>query len=859
MPKYDKRSFLFIFIEEVHLMEWYSISVNELIRKTGCIPEKGLSSTTVKRLQKNGAKNELAQEKPPSLFSRFVSQFKDFMIITLLAAAAISFAASYLQGHADFTDPVIILAIVIINAVIGVFQEKKAEHSLAALKSLQTPETTVIRDGERQTLPSRELVCGDVVCLEAGCFVPADGRLLTCHGLCTEESALTGETGTICKHCEAIPGLNVPLGDQKNCVFSGTTVASGRGSFYVTATGMNTQIGKIAGMLSAESSPETPLTKRLNKTGKILGITALIICIIVFFLGVYENQPVFSMFMTSVSLGVAAIPESLPALVTIMLSLGVERMAKKNAVIRHLPAVETLGSASVICSDKTGTLTENRMQVRTCFCLGDQKQLAKLAVLCNDRSGPMEQALISFAREQQLREDIETSLAPRIYEIPFDSTRKKMTTLHKYEKEFLSVTKGAPELLLESSAFYLSDGNEQPITPSIRKQFLKEAENFASQSLRVLGIAYRKSPSLTKDASLETNLVFAGLFGFMDPPRKEAYAAVKSCQAAGIRPIMITGDHRISAYAIGRELGICKHEEQVLTGAELDVLSDNELSRRLGRYRVFARVTPTHKVRLVKLYQAEGNVVAMTGDGVNDAPALKAADIGCAMGRSGTDVAKNAADMILMDDNFSTIVAAIREGRGIFDNIKKAIHFLLSCNIGEIMTIFAAILFGLPVPLLPVQLLFINLVTDSFPALCLGVEPPDNDVMSRPPRGAKSSMFHFSSVFQIIVEGMFIGSLALFAYVAGNSTMCFAVLSLSQLVHSFNMRSHHSLVENGIGGNKKLLFSVLLCVILQCSVITVPALQNIFHTVTLTAGQWGMVTILSLLPIPLVELEKRIS
>lgn len=840
-------------------MEWYTISVNELIRQTGCIPDKGLGSAKVKRLQKKGTPNELAQEKPPGLLSRFISQFKDFMILTLLAAAAVSFAASYLRGQADFTDPIIILAIVLINAVIGVFQEKKAEHSLAALKSLQTPEAHVIRDGKRQTVPSRELVPGDVVCLEAGCFVPADGRLLTCHGLCTEESALTGETGGVYKHCEPISDLQVPLGDQKNCVFSGTTVASGRGTFYVTAIGMDTQIGKIAGMLSAETSPETPLTKRLNKTGKILGIAAFIICLIVFFLGIYEKQPVFSMFMTSVSLGVAAIPESLPALVTIMLSLGVERMAKKNAVIRHLPAVETLGSASVICSDKTGTLTENRMKVRACFCLGSKKQLARLAVLCNDRSGPMEQALIAFARDNQVQEDIETGLAPRIFEIPFDSVRKKMTTLHKCENGFLSVTKGAPELLLASSSSYWEDGGEKPMTDAAREQFRREAEHFAAQSLRVLGIAYRKAPSLTGDASLETDLVFAGLFGFMDPPRKEAFAAVKSCQAAGIRPVMITGDHRVSAFAIGKELGICRHEDQVLTGAEMDMMSDKELSRHLGRFRVFARVTPTHKVRLVKQYQALGNVVAMTGDGVNDAPALKAADIGCAMGRSGTDVAKNAADMILMDDNFSTIVSAVREGRGIFDNIKKAIHFLLSCNIGEIMTIFAAILFGLPVPLLPVQLLFINLVTDSFPALCLGVEPPDDNIMSQPPRGANSSMFHFSSVFQMAVEGMFIGSLALFAYVAGNTTMCFAVLSLSQLVHSFNMRSSRSLVETGVGGNKKLLFSVLFCIALQCSVIMVPFLQGIFHTASLTAGQWGMVTILSLLPIPLVELEKRIS
>lgn len=852
-------------------MEWYSLSVEELMRRTGCIPDKGLTAGEVKRLQREAGPNELLREKPPGILACFLAQFKDFMILTLLAAAAISFGASYWQGDADFTDPVIILAIVIINAVIGVFQEKKAEHSLEALKSLQTPEAVVLRDGSRQVIPSREIVPGDIVLLESGCFVPADGRLLTCYGLCTEESALTGETGTVAKHCDAISphrkpaadnsetGFAVSLGDRKNCVFSGTTVASGRASFYVTETGMNTQIGKIAGMLTAESAPETPLARRLNKTGKILGIAALAICAVVFFLGIYGSQPVFSMFMTSVSLGVAAIPESLPALVTIMLSLGVERMAKKNAIIRHLPAVETLGSASVICSDKTGTLTENRMQVRSCFCPDDIKTAARLAVLCNDQAGAMEQALIRFAGEYNIRYDVENAICPRIFELPFDSTRKKMTTLHKCRNGFLSVTKGAPELLLANAAYYMENGQKHPMSPSSRERFQKEADALASQALRVLAIAFRQGDSLPENSSLETDLTFVALMGFMDPPRKEVFAAVSDCKAAGILPVMITGDHRITACAIGRELGICRQNDEVLTGAQLDTMTDRELSAHLKRCRVFARVSPTHKVRLVKLYQASGNVVAMTGDGVNDAPALKAADIGCAMGRTGTDVAKNASDMILMDDNFSTIVSAVREGRGIFDNIKKAVHFLLSCNIGEIMTIFAAILFKLPVPLLPVQLLFINLVTDSFPALCLGAEPPDSDIMTRKPLKKGSSMFHASSVFQIIVEGMFIGSLALFAYVTGGSTMCFAVLSLSQLVHSFNMRSQHSLVEIGIAGNKKLLISVLFCIALQCSVIMIPELQAIFHTTPLGAGQWTMVAILSLLPIPLVELEKRCS
>ncbi len=744
-------------------MTWYSISTAELIRRTKCLPEQGLSEEEAQSIRAEAGFNELQKEKGPGLFAQFIAQFKDFMILTLLAAALISFIASYMQGNTDLTDPLIILAIVLINAVIRVWQERKAEHSLSALRSMQTPESTVLRAGRKQQIPSRELVPGDIVYLESGCQIPADGRLLTCQNLQTEESALTGETGSIEKTTDPIHASRVPLGDQKNCVFSGTMVTTGRGTFYVTATGMDTEIGRIAGMLTREESPETPLTRRLNKTGKLLGLLALAICALVFFLGIRNSQPVFSMFMTSVSLGVAAIPESLPALVTIMLSLGVERMAKQNAIIRHLPAVETLGSASVICSDKTGTLTENKMTVRRHWCRCDPAFLSRLFVLCNNQSGPMEEALVRFAESYGVDCGSEQSVSPRVFELPFDSERKKMTTLHNSKDGFLSVTKGAPEILLRDSTKYYDHGEPVPLTREMREIIRRESEEYASQALRVLAVAFRTQSTAAKNASLEKELIFVGFAGLMDPPRKEAFAAVQSCQRAGIRPVMITGDHRITAAAIGQELGICHSADEVLTGQEIDRLTDQELSANLHRYHIFARVTPAHKVRLVKQYQQRGNVVAMTGDGVNDAPALKAADIGCAMGKSGTDVAKHAADMILMDDNFSTIVSAVREGRGIFDNIKKAIHFLLSCNIGEIMTIFAAILFGLPVPLLPVQLLFINLVTDSFPALCLGVEPPDRDIMHRPPVPAGKGMFTADTVFQMIVEGMFIGSLALVA------------------------------------------------------------------------------------------------
>lgn len=839
-------------------MNWYQMETQELLRKLSCPSDRGLSTNEVQKRKKEYGPNELEQEKGPGILRQFAAQFKDFMILTLLAAALISFLASYLKGEMDLTDPVIILAIVVINALLGIFQERKAEHSLAHLRSLQTPECHVLRDGARQTISSPELVPGDIVYLDTGCLVPADGRLLTARNLTVEESALTGETGGVDKSPGVLTAPELSPGDQTNMVFSGTMVTTGNGLFCVTDIGMNTQIGHIAGMLSREEAPETPLTRRLNHTGKVLGILALAVCAVIFIIGIRKNQPVFEMFMTSVSLGVAAIPESLPALVTIMLSLGVERMAKQRAIIRHLPAVETLGSASVICSDKTGTLTENRMTVRTTFCLDQEKTLLRHFLLCNNQTGPLEEALISYAAGLRLDYGKVRKESPCVHEIPFDSERKRMTTLHRTPHGYLSVTKGAPELILSRCSSYYEQGKILPMTAPMRSRLTEQAEQFATQALRVIAIAFRTFESKQTGNCLEEQLTFLGMAGLMDPPRPEAYAAVKSCRRAGIQPVMITGDHRNTAAAIGKELGICRGEEEVISGQELDRITDSSLPAALERYHVFARVSPAHKVRLVKGYQAMGNVVAMTGDGVNDAPALKAADIGCAMGQTGTDVAKNAADIILMDDNFSTIVSAVKEGRGIYDNIKKAIHFLLSCNIGEIMTIFVAIFFGLPAPLLPVQLLFINLVTDSFPALCLGVEPPDPDSMSRPPLPKNSGIFHFDTVFQMVIEGLFIGSLALFAYTSGNSTMCFAVLSLSQLIHSFNMRSEHSLLETGITGNKKLLFSVLLCIALQCCVICVPALQAIFHTQALCLREWIVVGILSLMPIPLMEISKRL-
>ena len=846
--------------------DWYQCDTKELEKGFGTDLNHGLTEKRAGTLLSKFGKNQLTHKKPDSLIKNFFDQFKDFMIITLLAAAGISFGISCLEHRVDFIEPSIILAIVIINAILGVVQEAKARRSLEALKNLSAPLAFVIRDGNLKQIDSSLLVPGDLIVLEAGNLVPADARIVSVMGLSIEESTLTGETHPIEKVCTPLKLSELPIAEQKNMAFSGTMVISGHGHAIVTATGMQTELGHIAGMISSETPPDTPLQKKLSHTGKLLGSLALIICLVLFIIGIYKKQPVFSMFMTSVSLGVAAIPESLPALVTIMLSLGVERMAKRRAIIRRLPAVETLGSATVICSDKTGTLTENKMSVAREYTMDSSRHLFSCFCLCNHGIEPMEKALNSYALSLSIDPDTERRKFHLYDELPFDSKRKMMTTFHEKGRERISITKGAPEIILKRCSYILIDGEKKPLTHQMRQSIDNIALDFASEALRVLALAYRDDigSRLNKDKSMyEKEMIFLGLAGFIDPPRKEAAFAVSKCRQAGIRPVMITGDHKITASAIATKLGICKHADQVLTGPELDRLSDAELSRTVYKYPVYARVSPAHKVRLVKAFQSNGEVVAMTGDGVNDAPALQKADIGCAMGKSGTDVAKNAADMILMDDNFATIVEAVEEGRGIFQNIKKAVHFLISCNIGEIMTIFVAILLGKASPLLPVQLLFINLVTDSFPAICLGLEPPEKDIMNHPPVSATKGLFGGGGMFSILVEGMFIGSLALFAYMLGGdaagSTMCFAVLSLSQLIHSLNMRSTtHSLFQIGFFTNKKLLLSVILCIGLQCSVIMVPALQLVFHTTSLSGMQWFLVAVLALMPVPLVELEKRL-
>lgn len=833
---------------------WHTQTGSQVLSHFHTSRDTGLTNSQVSGGQDQYGPNTLALAPSRSLFSLFIDQFKDFMIITLLLAAAISFAAAFFTKQGDYIDPFIILAILIMNACFGVYQELRAHQALKALDTLQTPHCQVIREGKKQSLLSSLLVPGDLVCLSLGDLVPADGRLLQCEKLTANESALTGESDPVTKQPHVLPQEALPLGDRTNMVYAGTLITAGHGLFCVTETGMNTQVGQIAHVLSHESAPDTPLTRHLNRMGITLGLIALGICVLLFFLGLHKGYGVLSMFLTAVSLGVAAIPESLPALVTIMLSLGVEKMAKRNAIIRHLPAVETLGSATLICSDKTGTLTQNQMSVEEYESSLSPKDLSSLLCLCSHDSGATETALKHFSMEQKISADTLRQEYPILEEMPFDSLRRQMTTVHPCRSGYLVISKGAPEKILSSCHSIYMEGSTVPLSLSLEKKIRQTVHDYAGKAYRVLAVAYGIFSS--QPATPEKNLVFAGLVGLIDPPRKEAAAAVASCRRAGIRAVMITGDHPDTALSIASKVGICHQASQLLRGDELDRLTDAELLSRLDHTHVFARVTPFHKVRLVRLFQSKGHIVAMTGDGVNDAPALKAADIGCAMGRSGTDVAREASDLILMDDNFSTIVSAIELGRGIFDNIKKAVHFLLSCNIGEIMTLFFAMLLGYKVPLLPVQLLFVNLVTDSFPALCLGMEPPEPDVMSSPGKSRHHAIFSFSSLFEIVTQGMFLGSLALTAYLIGGSTMCFAVLSLSQLVHSFNLRSHHSLLETGLFGNKKLVLSFLLCAALQCLVVAFAPLQSIFHTQSLSGIQWAIVWLLSLLPVVLVELQK---
>ncbi len=885
-------------------MIWYSSHLDDVAQELKTDLEKGLSeSEAAIRLQEYGT-NKLNEKKPRSFFHRFLDQMKDAMVIILILAAIVSLGLSiynFIQGtEADWIEPIVIVLIVIVNGLLGVIQESKAEAALEALKNMSSPSARVLRDGELRTISSTALVPGDVLDMEAGDLVPADCRLISSSSFKCDESALTGESIPVEKDASADIADIAPLGDRLNMAYSGCAVSYGHARALVVETGMHTEMGKIASMLENEEETATPLQNRLAHLGKTLGFLALGICVIIFIVGLIYRLPVLDMFMTAISLAVAAIPEGLPAIVTIVLAIGVQRMVAKNAIIRRLPAVETLGSASVICSDKTGTLTQNRMTLTRLFCGGHviddldsplsegALALIRLATLCTDGTvqvkdgkevhigDPTETAIVACALHQGLDKADLMIQHPRLGEIPFDSDRKLMTTIHLIEGQNIVIVKGAPDVLFERCV-------SGPIEAAAAAN-----EDMGRQALRVLAVAYKtidEVPVECRSEELEQGLTFAGLVGMIDPPRPEAIEAIRECDAAGIRTIMITGDHVVTASAIARQLGILHDDSEAITGAQLAAMSDEELFQNIRRYRVYARVTPSDKIRIVKAWQQAGEIVSMTGDGVNDAPALKAADIGCAMGITGTDVAKGAADMTLTDDNFATIVTAVREGRGIYDNIRKSVQFLLSCNLGEILTVFLAMLLWRESPLMPVQLLWINLVTDSLPALALGMEPVEKDVMRRKPRAKTESLFAHGMGIRAGFQGMLIGLLALIAYAIGSrflhpagdgfwgclfatpthsnivlgETMAFAVLALSQLVHAFNVRSYHSLFRVGFHTNLYMVGAFLASLILMLVVLFVPVLQNVFDVTQMNVSAWGIVVGLALVPLVVVEIAKGIQ
>lgn len=826
----------------------------------------GLSNDEVKKRLAKYGKNKLNEQKKKNIFQKFIEQFNDFMIIILLGAAAVSFFTSIMQGDADITEPVIILAIVVLNALLGVIQEKRAEHSLEELKKLSTPHACLLRGGREITVNAQDVVPGDILIVSAGDIVAADCRLVSSNNLTVDESSLTGESVNADKDAEALLDEFAPLGDRKNLILSSTPVTMGKGKAIVTATGMNTEVGHIANMLIGKENEQTPLQKKLSDTGKTLGIAALFVCLIIFIIGLFRSLPPFDMFMTAVSLAVAAIPEGLPAIVTIMLAIGVMRMSKHNAIVRNLPSVETLGSASVICSDKTGTLTQNKMTVTSDYT-HDEKMLYRLCAMCCDNDtvhrSPTENALLIAAQNHGFNKEMLDKKYRRIDEIPFDSTRKRMTTLHHDIKGYKTIVKGAVEFILPLCKSIYNGEKILPLSAQGRRKILSENSKMTDNGLRVIAVCYRDD--YTKSPINENNMIFAGLIGMEDPPRKEAHEAVRQCKRAGIRPIMITGDHAGTALSVAKRIGIADHSSQVMTGEQLEKISDDELAKDIYKFNVFARVTPSHKTKIVKAFKSNGEIVAMTGDGVNDAPALSAADIGCSMGISGTDVAKSASDMILTDDNFSTIVYAVREGRSIFANIKKAVQFLLSSNIGEILTVFSGILFGWSSPLTAIQLLWVNLVTDSLPAIALGLDKPDKDIMDKKPRSPKKGLFADGLWASIIFEGLMIGALALLAFSIGANifgnlvtgrTMSFAVLSISQLVHAFNMRSEHSVFKAGLFKNPYLVLSLIIGLALEVTVISIPYLADIFGVVTLSPVMWAIVALLSVMPLVIVEIQK---
>lgn len=867
---------------------WHNKAPGSILAELETSRDSGLSGAQAQQRLERYGPNALEQQKKKSLAARLLSQLKDPMILVLLAAAVLSLAAS---GFEEWTDTVIILVIILVNAAISISQEGNAERALEALRNMSAPLAKVVRDGKTVRLETSALVPGDIILLEAGDLVPADARILECSSLKTDESAMTGESAPVPK--QAVDSLpeETPLGDRINMVISATVVTNGRATCVVTGTGMNTEVGRIAGLLRDAGDTDTPLQLRMVEISKILSLICLLVCAVTFGVGLFQGKNLLDMFMTAVSLAVAAIPEGLPAIVTIVLALGVQRMVKRNAIVKKLPAVETLGCASVICSDKTGTLTQNKMTVVDVWTVGGAHRVQALTIgaLCNDASltyepggtpktagDPTETALITLAYTEGLDKNELERTMPRRAELPFDSERKLMSTIHpKPGGGYRVMVKGAPDVLLNRCRFVLAS-SPAPLTDSMRHQILAANEDMAARALRVLGMAWRdidSIPTQLTSNTLERDLTFVGLTGMIDPPRTEVKDAVARCYAAGIRPVMITGDHKLTAVAIAKELNIFRPGDLAITGEDLDFMPQELLEREVEKFSVYARVSPEHKMRIVQAWQKRGHVVAMTGDGVNDAPALKAADIGCAMGVSGTDVAKSAADMILTDDNFATIVHAVEQGRGIYANIKKAIHYLLSCNIGEILTIFVATLLNChQMPLIPVQLLWLNLVTDSLPALALGMEPVEAGVMEQKPRGAKESLFNKAFSLRLIWQGIMVGGLTLAAYWLGEyvlsdpsvadataNTMAFATLTLSQLFHAFDVRSeNHSLFHVGVFSNKAMNEAFLVGMAMQMSVLCLPPLQKVFCVVFLRPTEWLVVLALAVAPLIICEIEKAL-
>ena len=863
-------------------MTAHNAPTEELLRHYGSNPSTGLTQEQAERAKTQYGANKLAEGKKKTNLQRFFAQFKDVMIIILLIAAAVSFGIACTTGEtSEFFEPVLILLIVVLNAVMGMLQESKAEKALDALKDLSAPHARVLRDGKEQVIDASELVPGDIIHLEAGDFVPADARLLESVSLKSEESALTGESVPSEKDARAQVAEDASLGDRSNMVFSGCSITYGTATALVTGTGMDTEMGKIAGLLSGEGDSQTPLQKKLAQLSKYLGILALAACAVIFVVGLIDGMDVLEIFMTSVSLAVSAIPEGLPAIVTIVLSIGVQRMVKKNAIIRRLPAVETLGGASVICSDKTGTLTQNRMTLVKAYVDGENfledigtsnspavKRLLMCGTLCSDGSvtfeegtakhigDPTETSIILAAHQNGMPKEELTARFPRLAELPFDSDRKRMTSVNQIEGKNVVIVKGA----FDSIAPRCTSG-DLDAAGRINDQMSQKA-------LRVLAIAYKVIDSVLEAPQieeLENGLTFLGLVGMIDPPRPEAKQAVAVCRKAGIKPVMITGDHVVTASTIAKELGILEEGDRAITGAQLDAMSEEELDREVEHISVYARVSPENKIRIVKAWQRKGQVVSMTGDGVNDAPALKAGDIGWPRGIPGTDGAKGAADMTLTDDNFATIVDAVREGRGIYANIRKVVGFLLGTNIGEVLTVFFSMILWRKTPLLSMQLLWINLVTDSLPAIALDMEPVEADVMEHRPKPKDESIFAYGLGVRIVLQGIMFAVLSMCAFVLGENatgtltggqTMAFLVLSLSQVVQAYNMRSEHSLFRIGPFTNHKLNWACLISLLLIALVLFTP-LRIVFELAALPGELYLQGLGLALIPVLVMELSKK--